>query len=184
VRAAVRVARRLFEWLREAEVDVFFMESLLRRWVGGWVLDRAVGLLATVENDATCAVEALRVCFSLPSCRSYVHVGFANVDSPGVVHYLTPISVTSCPLVQVKCGGRERVLAPTYAYDGFTLSPGLLLVEVEAEAPRWRRHLWPPAAAAGWRPLDFCGGARRCGPARPPQWFKTFRSIQCFTPAL
>ncbi len=149
MRTAVPIAGPLFEWLREAEVDVFFMESLLRRWVGGWVLDRAVGLLATVENDATCTVEALRVYFSLPSCRSYVHVGSANVNSPDVVHYLTPISITPCPLVQVTCGGRERALAPTYAYDG---SPGYMLVEVEAEAPRWRRHLWPPAAAAGWRP--------------------------------
>jgi hypothetical protein len=165
--AAVPVARRLFEWLQEAEVDVFFMESLLRRWVGGWVLDRAVGLLATVENDATCTVEALRVYFSLPSCRSYVHVGCANVNSPGVVHYLTPISVTPCPLVQVTCGGRERALAPTYAYDGFTFSPGHMLVEVEAEAPQWRRHLWPPAAAAGWRParLLWRGEAVRPGEA-------------------
>ena len=67
MRAAVPVARRLFEWLREAEVDVFFMESLLRRWVGGWVLDRAVGLLATVENDVTCAVEALRATSLCPA---------------------------------------------------------------------------------------------------------------------
>jgi len=167
VRAAVPIAGPLFEWLREAEVDVFFMESLLRRWVGGWVLDRAVGLLATVENDVTCAVEALRVYFSLPSCRSYVHVGSATVDSPDVVHYLTPISITPCPLVQVTCGGRERVLAPTYAYDGFTFSPGHMLVEVEAEAPRWWRHLWPPAAAAGWRParLLWRGEAVRPGEA-------------------
>jgi len=167
VRAAVPVGRPLFEWLRGAEVDVFFMESLLRQWVGGWVLDRAVGLLATVENDATCTVEALRVYFSLPSCRSYAHVGSANVNSPGVVHYLTPMSVTPCPLVQVTCGGRERALAPTYAYDGLAFSPGHLLVEVEAEAPQWRRHLWPPAAAAGWRParLLWQGEAVRPGEA-------------------
>jgi hypothetical protein len=82
VRAAVPVGGPLFEWLQEAKVDVFFMGSLLRQWVGGWVLDRAVGLLATVENDATCTVEALRVYFSLPSCRSYAHVGSANVNSP------------------------------------------------------------------------------------------------------
>jgi len=183
--AAVPVARRLFEWLQEAKVDVFFMESLLRQWVGGWVLDRAVGLLATVENDATCTVEALRVYFSLPSCRSYVHVGSANVNSPGVVHYLSPISATPCPLVQVTCGGRERVLAPTYAYDGFTFSPGHLLVEVEAEAPPSGGVIYgPPRRPRGGGRLDFCGGARRCGPARPPPWFKTLRSIQCSTPAL
>jgi len=165
VRAEVPVGGPLIEWLREAEVDVFFMGSLLRRWVGGWVLDRAVGLLATVENDVTCAVEALRVYFSLPSCRSHAHVGSANVNSPDVVYYLTPMSVTPCPLVQVTCGGRERVLAPTYAYDGFTFSPGHLLVEIEAEAPRWRRHLWPPVAAAGWRParLLWRGEAVRPG---------------------
>ncbi len=184
MRAAVPIAGPLFEWLQEAKVDVFFMESFLRQWAGGWVLDRAVGLLATVENDVTCAVEVLRVYFSLPSCRSYVHVGSANVDSPNVVHYLTPISVTPCPLVQVTCGGRERMLAPTYAYDGFTFSPGHMLVEVEAEAPRWRRHLWPPWRPRGGGRLDFCGGARRCGPARPPQWFKTLCGIQCSTPAL
>ena len=39
MRAAVPVARRFFEWLLEAEVGVFFMESLLRQWVGAgfWI---------------------------------------------------------------------------------------------------------------------------------------------------
>ena len=162
MKAAVPVGEPLFELLWEAEVDVFFMESLLRRWVGGWVLDRAVGLLAAVEGDASYVLEALRVYFSLPSCGSYAYVG-----SAGTSLYFSPIRVSPCPLVQIACGGVRRTLAPTYAFDGEVFYPGPLLVEVEAGAPQWWRHLWPPVAAAGWRParLLWRGEAVRPGEA-------------------
>ncbi|AET31613.1 hypothetical protein P186_0152 [Pyrobaculum ferrireducens] len=156
---AVPVASPLFDVLEEARVDVFFMESLARRWAGGWVLDSSVGLLATVERDASCLLEEVRVYFSAPSCR-----GYAQVGSAGASLYLVPIDISPCPLVYVVCGGRGRVLAPTYVFEGGVFRPGSLLVEVGAAAPRWRRHLWPPSAAAGWRPARLLWGGAAVRP--------------------